>query len=266
MPKSHLTCAYSPCPNDTFIFCRLARDADIETHLHDVETLNRWAFEEKFDITKLSFHAWLLVQDTYQLLNAGAALGRGCGPLVIGRQDAGDASPTALRGTVAVPGEYTTAHLLLRLWRPDLEKRVFMPFDRIMDAVASGEVDAGVIIHEGRFVYRDRGFHCLQDLGEWWESETGLPIPLGCIAARKSLGADRIAELEQRLTASIQCAFNDPDATQEYVRAHAQELSDEVTREHIRTYVNDFSLDLGNEGRAAIRKLREMACNAGVIP
>jgi len=261
MSESKLTCAYSPCPNDTFIFCRLAQDNDIETHLQDVETLNKQAFEGIFDVSKLSFHAWLLVQDSYQLLNVGAALGRGCGPLVISKT----AAALNAGSIVAVPGEFTTAHLLLRLWMPEIHNRIFMPFDRIMDAVASGEADAGVIIHEGRFVYQERGFHCLQDLGEWWEQETGQPIPLGCIAARKSLGAERIADVEQRLKNSIEFAFRDPDSTKEYVHAHAQELSDEVTREHIRTYVNDFTLELGAEGRAAIDKLQKMAKAAGVI-
>jgi 1,4-dihydroxy-6-naphthoate synthase len=261
MSESNLTCAYSPCPNDTFIFCRLAQACDIEPHLDDVETLNRLAFDGKFDVTKLSFHAWLLLQDTYQLLNVGAALGRGCGPLVVSRHEEAVNADT----TVAVPGEYTTAHLLLRLWRPDIKNRLFMPFDRIMDAVASGEADAGVIIHEGRFVYEERGFRCLKDLGEWWETETGRPIPLGCIAAKKSLGQERIADFEQKLKASIEYAFRDPEATNDYVKAHAQELSDAVTREHIKTYVNDFTLDLGAEGRAAIETLQEMAIEAGII-
>ncbi len=261
----NLTCAYSTCPNDTFIFCHLAQESGIEVHLHDVETLNRMAFEEIFDITKLSFHAWLLLQDKYELLNVGAALGRGCGPLVISRQDGGDTYRRLPAGPVAVPGEYTTANLLLRLWNPDLGNRIFMPFDQIMDAVASGEADAGVIIHEGRFVFEERGFQCLEDLGEWWERETGLPIPLGCIVARKSLGAERIAEIEQRLKSSIQSAFADPASTTEYVKQHAQELDDEVIRKHIKTYVNDFTLDLGGEGRAAIEKLQQMAVDAGII-
>ncbi|MEN8254366.1 MAG: 1,4-dihydroxy-6-naphthoate synthase [Verrucomicrobiota bacterium] len=265
MKNNRLTCAYSTCPNDTFIFCRLVQKSDIDVHLHDVETLNRWAFEERFDVTKLSFHAWLLVQDKYQLLNVGAALGRGCGPLVISRQDADDTYRRHLAGSVAVPGEYTTAHLLLRLWNPEIKNRIFMPFDQIMDAVESGEADAGVIIHEGRFVFKERGFQCLQDLGEWWEDETGLPIPLGCIAAKKSLGAERIAEIEQRLKRSIQAAFADPGSTTEYVKAHAQELDDTVIRKHIGTYVNNFTLDLGDEGRAAINKLQEMAEAAGVF-
>lgn len=261
MRDEPLSCAYSTCPNDTFIFCRLAQQPDTETRLHDVETLNRMAFEERFDVTKLSFHAWLLVQDKYQMLNVGAALGRGCGPLVISKGD------VSLNGdsVVAVPGEYTTAHLLLRLWNPEITNRIFMPFDRIMDAVESGEANAGVIIHEGRFVFEERGFHCLQDLGEWWEGETGLPIPLGCIAAKKSLGEKRIAGIEQRLRQSIQAAFDDPDSTTEYVKRHAQELADDVIRRHIETYVNGFTLDLGAEGRAAIDKLSERAYAAGVI-
>lgn len=255
-----LTCAYSPCPNDTFAFCEIARQQDIEVNLHDVETLNRMAFEEVFDITKLSFHAWLLLQDKYHLLRVGSALGRGCGPLVIAK-----GKPLTGSSVVAVPGEYTTAHLLFRLWRPECANRIFMPFDEIMDAVASGKADAGVIIHEGRFVYQDRGFDCLQDLGDWWEGETGLPIPLGCIAAHQRIDEERIAEFEARLKQSIQSAFNDPDATMDYVKAHAQELEDDVVREHIKTYVNDFTLDLGDEGRAAIEVLRERAKAAGVI-
>jgi 1,4-dihydroxy-6-naphthoate synthase len=259
MENNPLTCAYSTCPNDTFIFCQLAQESGIEVHLHDVETLNRMSFKEQFDITKLSFHAWLLVRDTYELLNVGAALGRGCGPLVISMGSALDEDPV-----VAVPGEYTTAHLLLRLWNPGIKTRIFMPFDRIMDAVESGEADAGVIIHEGRFVFKERGFECLEDLGDWWEGETGMPIPLGCIAARKSLGAERIAEIEQLLRRSIQTALDDPGSTSKYVKAHAQELDDEVIRKHIKTYVNDFTLDLGDEGRAAIEKLKQMAGDAGI--
>jgi len=265
MKNHQLTCAYSTCPNDTFIFCHLAQEPDIDVHLHDVETLNRMAFEERFDITKLSFHAWLLVQDKYQLLNVGAALGHGCGPLVICRNDVSSAYCLMSNASIAVPGEYTTAHLLLRLWNPEIKNRIFMPFDQIMDAVASSKADAGVIIHEGRFIFEERGFQCLEDLGEWWEGQTGLPIPLGCIAAKKSLGVERIAEIEQQLEQSIQAAFDDPASTTEYVKAHAQELDDDVIREHIKTYVNDFTLDLGEEGRAAIEKLKQMAEDAGII-
>ncbi|VGO19699.1 1,4-dihydroxy-6-naphthoate synthase [Pontiella sulfatireligans] len=260
MQDSPVTVAYSPCPNDTFIFCQLAQQPDVETHLHDVETLNRSAFDGEYDVTKLSFHAWLLVQDEYELLNVGAALGRGCGPLVITK--GGELNADSV---VAVPGEYTTAHLLLRLWNPEFRNRIFMPFDQIMDAVESGQADAGVIIHEGRFTYKDRGFECLADLGEWWESTTGQPIPLGCIAVRKSLGSAFIARFEQRLKESIQAAFDDSASTTDYVKEHAQELADEVTSEHIKTYVNDFTLNLGEEGRAAIAKLQQMAKTAGIF-
>jgi 1,4-dihydroxy-6-naphthoate synthase len=261
MQDSPITVAYSPCPNDTFIFCHLARKAGFQTHLHDVETLNRLAFDGEFDVTKLSFHAWLLVQEQYELLNVGAALGRGCGPLVISKSG----RSLSKDPVIAVPGEFTTAHLLLRLWNPALKNRVFMPFNEIMDAVESGRADAGVIIHEGRFVFKERGFQCLEDLGEWWEGTTGQPIPLGCIAVRKTLGKEMAVEIERRLKRSIEAAFDDPDSTKEYIKAHAQELDDEVIGEHIKTYVNDFTLNLGDEGRKAIAKLQEMAKSAGII-
>ena len=188
-----LTVAYSPCPNDTFMFCDVATGRlrlpgrEIEVHLHDVETLNRLAVEGgRYDITKLSFHAWLLVGEQYELLNVGAALGFGCGPVVVA---ANGTVPDDLAGCrVAVPGELTTAHLLFRLWGRDAGKKVFSPYDQIIDMVAAGQVDAGVIIHEGRFTYEQAGLRLLVDLGQWWQQLTGLPIPLGCIVARKSLG------------------------------------------------------------------------------
>jgi 1,4-dihydroxy-6-naphthoate synthase len=261
MNSTPVNIGYSTCPNDTFIFCELAKQPDIVTHLHDVETLNEWAFEEKLDVTKLSFHTWLLVQNRYELLQCGSALGRGCGPLVITKKG----KPLTEDSVIAVPGEFTTAHLLLRLWNPTLGNRIFMPFDQIMAAVESGQADAGVIIHEGRFVYQEQGFQCLEDLGDWWESTTGQPIPLGCIAAHKKLGLENIAEIEQRLKHSIQSAFDDPESTKGYVKKYAQELADDVTSKHIKTYVNDFTLDLGNEGRAAIEKLQQMAKASGII-
>ena len=253
--------AFSPCPNDTFIFNDLAHQSDIAAHLYDVEQLNRLAFEGRYDVTKLSFHAWLLLRETYQLLEVGAALGRGCGPLVIAR----GAEPLPERPRVALPGELTTAHLLYRLCYGDGAERVFMPFHEIMDALAAGEVDAGVIIHEGRFVFKERGFHCAQDLGGWWETETGLPIPLGCIAVRRNLGKEVISDIEQRLKNSIELAFAYPEKTQDYVRAHAQELDDGVMEEHIKTYVNTFTRGLGEEGRAAVTELEKRAFAAGVI-
>ena len=269
-----LSVAYSPCPNDTFAFYGLAEGRvdlpsasfggklDIDVRLHDVETLNRMAFDRVYDVTKLSFHAWLQVKDDYRLLQAGAALGRGCGPLVVVR-DRPDRSWPSL-GRIAVPGEHTTAHLLLRLWAPEARDRVFVPYDRIMAMVANGDVDAGVIIHEGRFTYRQRGLACLVDLGDWWESQTGLPIPLGCIAARETLGAERIAACEEMIGRSLRFALDNPTAPLPYVRQHAQELDDDVIRQHIELYVNEFSLDLGETGRAAIAALETLARKAGI--
>ncbi|MEI7900147.1 MAG: 1,4-dihydroxy-6-naphthoate synthase [bacterium] len=268
-----LSVAYSPCPNDTFTFYGLATgrielpvdcfggSLEIETRLHDVETLNRMALDGVCDVTKLSFHAWLQVRDSYQLLRVGATLGRGCGPLVVARALPGGPRPPL--GRIAVPGEHTTAHLLFRLWAPDSRNLVFVPYDRIMGMVANGEVDAGVIIHEGRFVYRQRGLACLVDLGDWWEAQTGLPIPLGCIAARKTLGEACIAGCEEMIEQSLRLALRNPSAPQDYIKQHAQELDDEVIRQHIATYVNEFSLDLGATGRAAVAALESLAREEG---
>lgn len=269
-----LSVAYSPCPNDTFVFCGLARGLidlpldgfggrlDIDTRLHDVETLNRMAFDGAYDVTKLSFHAWLRLRERYRLLRVGATLGRGCGPLVVTRAGA---DVTRVRpGRIAVPGEHTTAHLLLRLWAPETLGVVFVPYDRIMGMVANGEVDAGVIIHEGRFVYRERGLVCVADLGEWWEATTGLPIPLGCIAARATFTPLQLDGCEALVERSLRFALANPAATRDYVRQHAQELDAEVTRQHIETYVNAFSLDLGETGRAAVAALETMARQAGI--
>jgi 1,4-dihydroxy-6-naphthoate synthase len=269
-----LTFAYSPCPNDTFTFYGLAKGLiksppdhtgggyEIETRLYDVETLNRMAFDGAHDVTKLSFHAWLQLRESYQLLRVGTTLGHGCGPLVVVKAPLGD--PRAPLGRVAIPGEHTTAHLLFRLWAPEERNVVFVPFDRIMGMVAAGEVDAGVIIHEGRFVYGQRGLACRVDLGEWWEGQTGLPIPLGCIAARKGLGKDCIAACETMIEASLRLALGNPSLPQAYVKQHAQELDDDVVRNHIATYINDFSLELGPTGREAIAVLEERARGMGI--
>ena len=265
-----LTVAYSPCPNDTFMFCDVATGRlrlpgrEIEVHLHDVETLNRLAVEGgRYDITKLSFHAWLLVGEQYELLNVGAALGFGCGPVVVA---ANGTVPDDLAGCrVAVPGELTTAHLLFRLWGRDAGKKVFAPYDQIIDMVAAGQVDAGVIIHEGRFTYEQAGLRLLVDLGQWWQQLTGLPIPLGCIVARKSLGDETIRAFEAVLARAIESSLAKPDGTIEYVRQHAQEMDEAVLREHIKTFVNDYSLDMGDDGRAAADKLRQLARAAGII-
>jgi len=264
-----ITFAYSPCPNDTFMFCGVATgrlrldDHTIETRLHDVETLNRMALDGAYDVTKLSLHAWLLAAARYELLSVGAALGYGCGPVVVSKRPIEPDELTDCR--LAVPGELTTAHLLLRLWAPDVGDKLFVRYDQIMPMIASGEADAGVIIHEGRFTYEAAGLRLIADLGQWWQDQTNLPIPLGCIAARKDLGDETIREIEALLRRGIRESFDNPEATTDYVRRHAQEMAPEVLSAHIRTFVNDFSLDLGDEGRTAVAKLREMALAAGVI-
>lgn len=264
-----LSMAYSPCPNDTFMFCDVAQGKlaqsgyDITVHLHDVETLNRLALKATYDLTKVSFHTYLLIKEQYQLLDVGAALGFGCGPLVVAKHPIGTGELPQCR--IAIPGELTTAHLLLRLWAPAAREKIFVPYDQIMDQVLHGNADCGVIIHESRFVYKDRGLICITDLGEWWEQQTGQPIPLGCIVARKSLGEPLIAEIETLLRQGILRSRETPEHTAGYVGQHARETSADVQAQHIRMFVNDFSLNLGKVGHAAVLKLEEMARQAGII-
>jgi 1,4-dihydroxy-6-naphthoate synthase len=266
-----LTIGFSPCPNDTFIFCALihgkVRAADLTfapPALADVETLNEWALAGRLDVTKLSFHALGHVLDRYTLLNGGAALGRGCGPLLVARPGVDLAGLAA--GKVAIPGRFTTAAMLLRLFAPECSTPVIMRFDQIMPALAAGEVDAGVIIHESRFTYQQHGLTLLLDLGAWWENLTGLPIPLGGIAARRSLGEDRLRIIEEAIRASVRWGFAQPGACLPYIRQHAQELDDQVIGDHIGLYVNSFSEDLGPEGRAAIEEFLRRGREAGILP
>lgn len=271
MLTESLTLGYSPCPNDTFIFHGLvhglagAAGLDLEVPvLADVETLNEWALSGRLDVTKISCHALGHVLAEYQLLNAGAALGRGCGPLLVAREAL---SPEELPiRRLAIPGRLTTAALLLKLFSPRCTDLVPMRFDLIMPAIIEGRVDAGVIIHESRFTYQQHGLLCLCDLGAWWEEESCSPIPLGCIVARRSLGAERLALLERLIRASVRQAFADPAPSREYIRSHARELDDRVIAEHIGLYVNPFSLDLGDEGRIAITRLLARGREAGVFP
>lgn len=266
-----LSLGYSPCPNDTFIFYALihgktaARGITFsEPLLEDVEQLNQWALAGRLDVTKMSFHAFGRVQDEYCILAAGSALGRGCGPLLVARSQV---AADSLRGKrIAIPGKLTTAALLLQLFLPDCHELVEMRFDRIIDAVASGEVDGGVIIHESRFTYQDKGLVSIQDLGKWWEESFSLPIPLGCIAARRSLGKEKIAAINQAIRESVDYAFLHPDECLPYIRSHSQEMAPEVVQNHISLYVNDFSRDLGNEGFAAITAFLEMGRKAGILP
>lgn len=253
-----MTFGFSPCPNDTFAFHALVHGL-VETPVHvrpvllDIEDLNQHAHKGALELTKLSFGAFPTVGDRYRLLRSGAALGRGVGPLVVTRKATSLADAAASR--IAVPGYETTAFLLLRLAAPDLGEVVQLRYDRIVDAVARGDVDAGLIIHESRFTYADHGLVAVADLGDWWEAETGLPIPLAGICARSDLDEETVTRLEHAIRASVEYAFSQPAASRAYVREHSQELSDDVCAAHIQLYVNEFSLDLGDEGLEAIELL-----------
>lgn len=265
-----LTLGYSPCPNDTYIFYGLAHDkingkiVFDEPLLEDVETLNLWAMQHKLDVTKLSYHALGHVLDDYCVLSTGSALGRGCGPLLVSRQQISQKEME--RCKIAIPGEYTTAALLFRMFLPGCTDIVVMRFDEIMGAVQGGEVDAGVIIHESRFTYQEQGLVCMQDLGQWWEESSGQPIPLGCIAARRSLGEKKIAQIDAMIGASIDLSRENPDACLPYIKQHSQEIEQQVVRQHIGLYVNEFSRDIGDEGRGAIRIFLAKGREAGILP
>lgn len=268
--RKTLTLGYSPCPNDTFIFYALVH-REIDTGglrfreiLLDVETLNQKALHAELDITKVSFHAYAHLRDRYVLLRSGGALGRGCGPLVVAK---GNMKMEELTGKrIAIPGKLTTAYLLLQLYEPLLAKNaVVMSFDRILDAVTAGTVDAGLIIHESRFTYPGYGLSGILDLGQWWEEETGLPLPLGCIIAEKSLGSSLINTIETLVRRSVEYALAHRDKTKEYIKAHAQELADSVIEQHINLYVNNYSLDLGDEGLRAVNELLKRADHQGIL-
>ena len=264
-----LSLGFSPCPNDTFIFNALVHGLvpaplRFQERLEDVETLNRLVLERALDVSKISYHLLGHVRDDYCLLRSGGALGRGCGPLLVARQDK---DISTLRGKrIAVPGLYTTALLLLRLFDPLLDRFLVMPFDRIMGAVARGEADAGLIIHESRFTYADHGLVQLLDLGEWWERETGQPIPLGGIVARRSLGKRLISAIDSTLRQSVEYGLANPEAAVGYIRGHSQEMSDTVCASHIGLYVNNFSRDLGDEGITSVAALLRRGEAAGLIP
>lgn len=264
-----LTLGFSPCPNDTFIFHALVKGlvsvpCRVSERLEDVETLNRLVLSGALDISKVSYHLFGHVREEYCLLRSGGALGRGCGPILVAREGV---SIDSLHGmTIAVPGQYTTASLLLGMFDPGLSRLAFMPFHEIMPKVASGEVGAGLIIHESRFTFQEYGLVRLADLGEWWEGETGFPIPLGGIVARRSLGGELISALDDALRESVAYAMSNPEAAAEYIQSNAREMSDEVCAAHIALYVNDFSRDLGGEGAQAVHCLMERAADAGAIP
>lgn len=264
-----LSLGFSPCPNDTFIFHALIErlvptpGLCFSPRLEDVETLNRLALEASLDLTKVSYHALGRLRRDYVLLRSGGALGRGCGPLVVARTAMNMAELCGQR--IAIPGELTTANLLLQLYGRGYDNVVILPFDRIMAAIVAGSVAAGVIIHESRFTYPRHGLVQIADLGAWWEGETGLPIPLGGILARRALGPATIATIETALRHSVDYAFAHPSASRDYIKAHAQELDDAVIDQHIALYVNDFSRELGELGERAVITLLARAEARGLI-
>ncbi|WP_030341923.1 1,4-dihydroxy-6-naphthoate synthase [Streptomyces sp. NRRL S-1022] len=289
--QQSLRIAYSPCPNDTFVFDALAHGRvpgapALDVTFADIDLTNGMAERGEHDVLKVSYAVLPYVLDEYALLPCGGALGRGCGPLVLTRE--ADADLTGR--TVAVPSEKSTAYLLFRLWAADtlgierggpagpsveggggrraggVGEIVVMPFHEIMPAVRDGKVDAGLVIHEARFTYRNYGLHKLADMGEHWEMTTGLPIPLGAIIAKRSLGAGTLGRLAESVRASVRAAWDDPEASRPYVMAHAQEMDPAVADQHIGLYVNEFTADLGEDGYAAVRGLLTRAAAEGLVP
>ncbi|GAP48083.1 1,4-dihydroxy-6-naphthoate synthase [Streptomyces azureus] len=272
MTSEQLKIAYSPCPNDTFVFDALAHGRvpgapAFDVTFADIDITNGMAERGEFDVLKVSYAVLPYVLDEYALLPCGGALGRGCGPLVLTRE-----ADVDLTGrTVAVPSEKSTAYLLFRLWAADtlsdgVGEIVVMPFHEIMPAVRDGKVDAGLVIHEARFTYRDYGLHKLADMGEHWENTTGLPIPLGAIIAKRSLGEQKLRLLADSVRTSVRAAWDDPEASRPYVMEHAQEMDPAVADQHIGLYVNEFTADLGEDGYAAVRGLLTRAAAEGLVP
>lgn len=267
--QTSFSIGFSPCPNDCFIF-----DAMIHGHIdteglefvpvmEDVERLNQRAFAHELDITKLSFHAVARVMDAYELLNAGSALGRACGPLLIAKETLDLTKQSDLK--IAIPGVNTTANLLLSLAFPAIKNKVELLFSDIEDAVLNGEVDAGLIIHENRFTYEAKGLKKLIDLGEYWETLTQSPIPLGGIVVKRALSEELKKKLDRVLKRSVEYAFAHPETSMPFVKEHAQEMDPVVMKKHIELYVNDYSIDLGNEGRAAVELLFRKASELGLM-
>jgi 1,4-dihydroxy-6-naphthoate synthase len=265
------TLAYSPCPNDTYVFAALTNglldDApQVRVHLADIEELNNAAGRSEFELIKVSYGAIPFLMDRYRVLPSGGAIGRGCGPLLVALPSE---SPPLFadfaRKRIAIPGERTTAYMLLQLALGTRPKHVQMRFDRIIPAVANGEVDAGLVIHESRFTYRDAGLISIADLGEWWENRTVLPIPLGAVLVRNDVGDEEAREINAAVRRSLAFARANQAAVMPYVRDHAVEMNEEVMRAHIELYVNEFTEDLGENGRAAVHALFSRAHDAGIL-
>ena len=271
-----LSLGFSPCPNDTFIFDALihhkidTEGLEFEVFYDDVETLNQKAMRGEMDITKLSYHAFAYVADKYVLLDAGSALGYGVGPMLICKDDpeklSGFLKSTVSNPKIGIPGRYTTANFLLGLAFPNATNKVELVFSDIENAVLEGRVDIGLIIHENRFTYQERGLKKIIDLGDYWEKETGCAIPLGGIVANRNLPLDVQHKINRVLRRSVEYAFENPKSGLEFIRSHAQEMSEEVMYKHIDLYVNKYSVDLGVEGKKAIRLMFDTALEKNIIP
>ncbi|WP_448702032.1 menaquinone biosynthesis family protein [Mucilaginibacter sp. AW1-3] len=288
-----LTLGFSPCPNDTFIFDALihhkidTEGLEFEVFFDDVETLNQKAFNGVLDVTKLSYHAFAYVVDQYALLDSGSALGFGVGPMLIYKDDLSrftnpansvtfvgnsgssvktDMTPVLSKLKIGIPGKYTTANFLLGLFLPDAENKIEMRFNEIETSLIEGKIDLGLIIHENRFTYQDKGLHKLIDLGDYWEKQTGCAIPLGGIVVNRKLPVDIQLKINRVLRRSVEYAFANPKSGLDFIRQHSQEMSEEVMYKHIHLYVNQYSVDLGTEGRKAINLLFEKARQNEVIP
>ena len=252
-----LTLGFSPCPNDTFIFDALVHhkiDTEglvFEVVFADVEQLNKWAFKGKLDITKLSYNAFIHCVNNYALLDSGSALGNNCGPILIKKPN------TILNNEskIAIPGKYTTANMLLNIAFPQNQNKVETIFSEIENQILDGRADAGLIIHESRFTYKDKGLNKVSDLGEFWEKETGLPIPLGGIVVKREFPLSEQKKIERVIRKSVEYAFENPSSSADFVKCHAQEMEKKVVDAHIALYVNDYSISLGKKGRKAVKLL-----------
>ncbi len=263
----NLSLAFSTCPNDTFIFDALvnkrisAQGYSFDTHLADIQELNTLALEAMPDVVKISFALYPLIAKNYQLLNSGSALGEGVGPLVISKKKI--YPDEVAHAKVGIPGVHTTANMLFTLAYPNTENKRVLLFSDMEEALLENEIDVGVIIHENRFTYQDKGLRLIKDLGDFWEEQTGLPIPLGGIAIRRSLPQQVKAEMDSLLRRSVEYAFANPDASEPYVKNFAQAMEPDVMRKHINLYVNQFSVSIGDTGRKAVSVLFNRAATAG---
>jgi 1,4-dihydroxy-6-naphthoate synthase len=269
-----LSLGFSPCPNDTFIFDALihhkidTEGLDFEVFFDDVETLNKKAMDGVLDITKLSYHAFAYVVDQYALLDAGSALGFGVGPMLISKADISisDLQQNSLKYKIGIPGKFTTANFLLGLAFPQAQNKQVMVFSEIEDALLNEQIDIGLIIHENRFTYQDKGLKKIIDLGDFWEKQTGCAIPLGGIVINRNLPLDVQLKVNRLIKQSVEYAFANPKSGLDFIRQHAQEMSEEVMYKHIHLYVNKYSIELGTEGRKAIQLLFDKALQNNIIP